>query len=87
MKEFTCIIQDELGIHARPAGLLSKLAKSFPGTVITITRGGKTVRASQLLKLMNLGVRQGDTVTVRAEGATEEEAAAALRAFFSENLS
>ncbi len=86
MKEFTYTIQDELGIHARPAGLLSKLAKSFPETVVTVTKGGKTVKASQLMKLMNMGIKQGDTVTVTADGAAEEEAAAALRTFFEENL-
>ena len=29
MKEFTYVIKDEIGIHARPAGMLAKLAKSF----------------------------------------------------------
>lgn len=86
MKEFTYTIQDELGIHARPAGLLSKLAKTFPETVVTVTKDGKTVKASQLMKLMNMGIKQGDTVTVTADGAAEEEAAAALRTFFEENL-
>lgn len=86
MKEFTYTIEDELGIHARPAGLLSKLAKTFPDTVVTVTKGGRTVKATQLMKLMNMAVKQGDTVTVAAEGPSEEAAAAALRQFFEENL-
>lgn len=86
MKEFTYTIEDELGIHARPAGLLSKLAKSFPDTLVTVAKGDKTVKASQLMKLMNLGIKQGDQVTVAAEGAAEDEAVAALRKFFEENL-
>lgn len=86
MKEFTYTIEDELGIHARPAGLLSKLAKSFPDTLVTVATGDKTVKASQLMKLMNLGIKQGDQVTVAAEGAAEDEAVAALRKFFEENL-
>ena len=86
MKEFTYMIQDELGIHARPAGLLSKLAKSFPDTVVTVTKGDKTVKASQLMKLMNLGIKKGDDVTVAAEGAVEEDAVETLRKFFEENL-
>ena len=69
MKEFTYTIEDELGIHARPAGLLSKLAKSFPDTLVTVTKGDKTVKASQLMKLMNMGIKRGDEVTVAAEGA------------------
>lgn len=86
MKEFTYTIEDELGIHARPAGLLSKLAKTFPDTVVTVTKGGRTVKATQLMKLMNMAVKQGDTVTVAAEGPSEEAATAALRQFFEENL-
>lgn len=86
MKEFTYTIEDELGIHARPAELLSKLAKSFPDTVVIVTKGDRTVKASQLMKLMNMGIKKGDEVTVAAEGAVEEEAIAALQTFFEENL-
>ena len=38
------------------------------------------------MKLMSLAVKQGDTVTVTAEGADEDEAIAALKAFFEANL-
>ena len=86
MKKFTYLVTDELGIHARPAGLLSKLAKSFPDTLVTVTKAGKTVKASQLMKLMNMGIKRGDEVTVAAEGAEEDMAIAALRTFFEENL-
>ena len=86
MKEFQYTVTDELGIHARPAGLLSKLAKTFPDTVVTITKEGTTVKASQLMKLMGLGVKKGNEVTVAADGPAEDEAVAALEAFFKENL-
>mgnify|MGYP001051354269 CR=1 FL=1 len=86
MKEFTYLVTDELGIHARPAGLLVKLAKTFPGTTVTVTKRETTVKASQLMKLMNLGVKKGDEVKIAAEGPAEEEAIAALEAFFKENL-
>ena len=86
MKDFAYIIQDELGIHARPAGLLSKLAKSFADTTVTVTKAGTPVKATQLMKLMNLGIKQGDEVTVAADGAAEDEAISALQTFFKENL-
>ena len=86
MKEFNYAIRDQLGIHARPAGLLAKLAKGYGDTVITVTKGGNTVKASQLMKLMGMGVKQGDVVTVAAEGPAEEEAIAAAKKFFEENL-
>ena len=45
MKQFQFTVQDPLGIHARPAGLLAKLAKGYSDTVITITKDGNTVKA------------------------------------------
>lgn len=86
MKQFTHTIRDEMGIHARPAGLLAKAAKDFADTVITVSRDGTSVRATQLMKLMSLGVRQGDTVTVAAEGPQEAAAIASMEAFFREHL-
>ena len=86
MKQFTYTIKDALGIHARPAGLLSKKAKSYADTAVTLTANGKTVNLGQLMKLMGLGVKQGTEVTVTCEGANEEEAAAGLKAFLEENL-
>ena len=86
MKEFKFVIRDELGIHARPAGLLAKLAKEYKDTAVTVTKSGNTVKASQLMKLMSLGVKHGDEVTVAAEGPDEEAAIEKLNAFFQENL-
>ena len=86
MKKFDYTIQDPVGIHARPAGLLVKEAKAFADTVVTITKDGTTVKATQLMKLMGLGVKHGDVVTVQAEGANEEAAIAALSDFFNKNL-
>ena len=86
MKEFTYTITDALGIHARPAGLLAKKAKSYADTAVTITANGKTVNLGQLMKLMALGVKQGCEVTITCEGANEEEAAAGMKAFLEENL-
>ena len=86
MKEFTYVIQDALGIHARPAGMLAKKAKSYADTTVTITANGKTVNLGQLMKLMALGVKQGTEVTISCEGANEEEAAAGIKQFLEENL-
>ena len=44
------------------------------------------MKASQLMKLMSLGVKQGDVVNVTADGANEDAAIAAMEAFFKANL-
>ena len=85
MKQFDYTITDTLGIHARPAGLLAKEAKQFQ-SVCTITKGDITKKLTQLMMLMSMGVKQGDVVTIKAEGPDEDAAIAALEAFFQANL-
>ena len=85
MKEFTYVVNDPIGIHARPAGLLVKEAKKFQST-ITITKEGKEVNCLKLMGLMSLGVKQGETVTVKAEGTDEDAAISAFEEFFKANL-
>ncbi|MBQ2880380.1 MAG: HPr family phosphocarrier protein [Anaerotignum sp.] len=86
MKQFNYTITDPLGIHARPAGLLAKAAKAFPDTVIMIQKGDKEVKATQLMKLMGLGVKEGDVVTVTADGPSEENAIEVMYNTLAENL-
>ena len=85
MKTFTYTIKDELGIHARPAGMLAKTAKAFDSEV-TITKGDKTVGASKLMALMGLGVKCGDTITITANGGDEDAAIESMKAFLEANL-
>lgn len=68
MKTFDYTVKDELGIHARPAGLLVKEAKNFTSK-ITIKKGEKEVDATRVMAVMALGVKQGETVTVNVDGA------------------
>ena len=37
MKQFSYIIKDEIGLHARPAGLLAKEAKKYQSTVTPVS--------------------------------------------------
>ncbi|MBD5552032.1 MAG: HPr family phosphocarrier protein [Lachnospiraceae bacterium] len=85
MKEFSYTIKDELGIHARPAGLLVKEAAKYPCDV-TLKCGEKKGSAKKIMAVMAMGVKKDNEVTVVCEGDKEEEAAAALQAFFEANL-
>ncbi len=85
MKEFKYTIKDELGIHARPAGLLVKLATPFQSK-ITVDTGTKAADAKKIMALMGAGAKKGTIVTCRAEGPDEAEAVTALKKFFEENL-
>lgn len=85
MKEFQYVIQDPVGLHARPAGLLVKQAAGFQSKV-TIESGGKSADARKLIMLMSLGIKQGMEVTCKVEGEDEDAAVEALQKFFQENL-
>ena len=83
MKEFQYTVKDACGIHARPAGLL--VVKGFSSTA-TLEKNGKTCDLRKLMALMGMGVKQGETVTVKVEGEDEEAAAAAIQQFLTENV-
>ncbi len=85
MKSFTYVIKDSAGIHARPAGLLSKLAKEFSSEIL-VEKDKKNVNAARLMMLMGLGIKCGDTVTVTVSGEDEDAALDRIQAFFRENL-
>lgn len=85
MKSFSYTVKDELGIHARPAGMLVKEVKNFQSKV-TLEKDGKSVDASRLMAVMGMGVKKDQTVTVKVEGDDEDAACKELKAFFETNL-
>ena len=85
MKTFDYTIKEELGMHARPVGLLLQLAKEFKSDIY-VTNKGRTGNLKRLLSVLDLDIQYQDTVTVRIEGSDEDVAAEEMLAFFEENL-
>lgn len=85
MKEFIYTIKDEVGIHARPAGLLVKEAKKYESKVM-ITKEAKSAEATKLMAIMGLGVKCGEAVKVEIAGVDEEQAYEGMKVFFESNL-
>lgn len=85
MIQFNYTIKDEVGIHARPAGMLSKAAKGFKSEIL-IEKDGKSVNATKLMMLMGMGIKCGDTVTVTVTGEDEDAACSEMQEFFAANL-
>lgn len=85
MKTFTYEIKDEIGIHARPAGLLVKEAKNYESKIV-LKANGKSAEATKLMALMSLGVKHGQIVEVEVEGADEDTAFEGIKTFFEQNL-
>lgn len=85
MAKFSYVITDEVGLHARPAGLLAKQAKAT-GAKITLSCNGKSADASKLMAVMGMGVKKGMEVEVTVEGDNADAVAAEMETFFKENL-
>ena len=80
MKEFTYIIQDKNGMHARPAGKLATFAKQF-SSQIKVSTNEKEADGKRLLSLMSLGATHGAELKFTVTGEDEDEASTALEAF------
>ena len=85
MKEFSYVITDPDGIHARPAGLLVKKAGKFTCS-IKLNKNGKSADAKRIFAVMALAAKKDETVQVVTDGPDEEEAIAVLHDFFQNNF-
>ena len=81
MKQFIATINDPAGMHARPAGELVKLVKTFAGCTISIDNGTRKVNANSILSILSLGLKKGAQITVCAEGENEDAAIDAVKEF------
>ena len=78
MEKITYKITDKNGIHARPAGLLVQVAKKYKSAV-SLSLGTKEADCKKLFQLMQLGVKEGDEITITANGEDEGEAVSEIK--------
>ena len=72
-------ISNKLGLHARAAAKLTKLAASYPCEV-WMTRGERRINAKSIMGVMMLAAGMGSLVTIETQGERENEAMDALLA-------
>ncbi len=85
MKEFTYKINDEIGIHARPAGNLAKIAKESECDV-TISSKGKNADLKKIFSVLSLAVKCGDEIKITVDGRDEAETAEKIKKYLTEKL-
>ena len=86
MLEYRCIVETPLGIHARPAALMAQLCVGLTSSV-TFLANGKQAAGSNVLQLLNLNARKGDSITVRVEGPDEEADLEKVKALMHDDVS
>lgn len=79
------VVQNQVGLHARPATFFIQKANEYKSTV-WIERDERKVNAKSLLGVLSLGITKGVNVTVIAEGPDEEEAVNELVELISSSL-
>ena len=78
-------INNEVGLHARPATFFIQKANEFKSG-IWVEKDERRVNAKSLLGVLSLGITNGTTITLLADGSDEKEAVAALSELVSGNF-
>ncbi|MCD8144634.1 MAG: HPr family phosphocarrier protein [Oscillospiraceae bacterium] len=73
------VVNIEVGLHARPATFFIQKSNEFKSS-IWVEKEERRVNAKSLLGVLSLGIVQGTTVTLIADGSDEKEAVEALAA-------
>ncbi|MFO7820277.1 MAG: HPr family phosphocarrier protein [Halanaerobacter sp.] len=71
-------ITNRTGIHARPASLIVQKSNEFESSIFII-KDDKEVNAKSIMGIMSLGISQSTKITIKTEGADEEEAMIKLK--------
>ena len=77
MLEKEIVVSNKLGLHARASAKLVQLVQGFKSTVWLISKG-REVNAQSIMGVMMLAAGIGTPLTVRTEGADEQQALEAV---------
>ena len=78
MKEIKYVVSNPNGVHARPCALLAQCCMNFKSQ-ITVSVEEETASDQNVLELMALHAKKGDTLEIRIEGTDEEQAYVAVQ--------
>ena len=70
-------IQNESGLHARPASLFVKEASKY-NSEIKVIKGEKEYNAKSIMGLLSMGASKNQMIAIQAQGADEELAVYSL---------
>lgn len=79
------VVQNQIGLHARPATFFIQRANEFKAT-IWVEKDERRVSAKSLLGVLSLGITRGTSITLLAEGTDEEAAINALVSLINSNF-
>lgn len=88
MTEVTLTVRHPAGLHARPAAVFYRKSREFKSriTIQNLSGPNPAEVVVSTIHLVQIGVKQGHQIRIRAEGEDETEAIAALRRLIEENF-
>lgn len=85
MVKETFVIENETGLHARPATEIAKIAMKYKCDVNLIVNG-KIINAKSPLMIMSAGIKSKTELEILCDGEDEEQAIEELKTFLQSNL-
>ena len=85
MVKGTFVIENETGLHARPATEIAKIAMKYKCDVNLVVNG-KTINAKSPLMIMSAGIKSKTELEILCDGEDEEKAIEELKTFLQSNL-
>ena len=82
----TIVVQNQVGLHARPATFFIQKSNEFKSS-IWVEKDERRVNAKSLLGVLSLGITKGTEITIIADGVDEKEAIEALCVLAESNFS
>ena len=76
MKE--TMVNNQVGLHARPATFFIQKANEFKSSIFWVEKEDRRVNAKSLLGVLSLGIVKGTAINLIADGPDEEAAISAL---------
>ena len=71
------VVENQVGLHARPATFFIQKANEFKAT-IWVEKEDRRVNAKSLLGVLSLGIVGGTAIRILSDGSDEKEAVEAL---------
>ena len=85
MPELDLVVPNKLGLHARAAAKLTKLAGQYSSDIF-ISKDARRVNAKSIMGVMMLAAGKGTTVQLQAEGGDAQEALDAIKDLFDDRF-
>lgn len=85
MKKLEVTLENETGLHARPASLLVKEASKYKSN-ITIELDGQEYVAKSIMSVLSMGAGKGTHLIFKAEGEDEEAAIEGIKNLIDQNF-